>query len=214
MALPQRPPEPLGTAPEPRFRHRPLGRDLAEPPRDPRGPGTAHGPRHLVSRCHRRTTTASAIWWRCWARTRIGCVTCGRPVGRWSSAMVGARPCVSRRSIPERGRRSCADTWTVPPELGPTSRSIAVRPWRSSSRSRRRFLSSVFPLRRQRTVLQVAARYKGGGREETTDRHGGAGGVPERARRGVRRRQRVERLWSRAQGDATTDDAGVRDGRS
>ena len=28
-----------------------------------------------------------------------------------------------------------------------------------------------------------------------------------------RRRQRVERLWSRAQGDAATDDAGVRDGR-
>ena len=29
-------------------------------------------------------------------------------------------PCVSWRSIPNRGRRSCADTWTVPPELGPT----------------------------------------------------------------------------------------------
>jgi hypothetical protein len=37
MAVPERPPEPVGTAPEPRFRPRPLGRDLAEPARDAGG---------------------------------------------------------------------------------------------------------------------------------------------------------------------------------
>jgi hypothetical protein len=43
MAVPERPPEPLGTAPEPRIRHRPLGRDLAEPPGDAGVPGRRSG---------------------------------------------------------------------------------------------------------------------------------------------------------------------------
>jgi mono/diheme cytochrome c family protein len=69
--------------------------------------------------------------------------------------MAVARSCASRRSIRQRGRRSCAATSPARRELGPTSRLIAMRPWKSSSRSHRRSPSFASRPSRQQAVLRA-----------------------------------------------------------
>jgi hypothetical protein len=155
MALPQRSAESFGAAVEPRFGDRLLGRDLADPPGDPRGPRTAHGPPRSPFPLSLPTTTASATSWRCSASARTGSATCKQLAVAHAYATAAPRPCASRTSIRQIARRSCAGTWTVHLGLGLTSRSIATPPWKSWSRSHTRFRSSASQPTKQHAIPPI-----------------------------------------------------------
>jgi hypothetical protein len=123
MALPQWPAKPLGATVEPGFGDCPLGWDLAHPSRDARGAGTAHGPRHLVPRSHRRLRRRALPRGNARRGHELGPQ---RASGRWSRTPTSRPP----RSCATRGRpsgRPAADPSRI---LGPCT-------WRSTSHSGR-----------------------------------------------------------------------------